>query len=146
MRKDLVNILSSEKIQHRVVALLIGLGYAELKEGEEYIYKNLKFTKEGRDLISSSVVIDPEFIKEFRSLFPPGKKSSETEVTDKMRVLFLEYPNLEPEKVIEATNYYLSTVSEQTFCEKAGNFISKQLKSGATRSTLREFLQELEDG
>ena len=89
---------------------------------------------------STEYLFSDGFIDEYRSMFPVGKKSTPAEVKDKMGILFSEL-DITEEQVINATKHYLSTVSNPTFCEKAGNFISK-LVDGTRRSTLREFLED----
>lgn len=124
-------------MQHRVCAILLLLQKAELiDENGELKYSNL--TLFGDDVF----IFEDGFIEEYRSLFPVGKKSTPAEVKDKMNVLFTEMDVTE-DQVINATKHYLSTVSNPTFCEKAGNFISK-IVDGTRRSTLREFLETQE--
>lgn len=99
-------------------------------------------TPKGKEFLLSSVEVDLEFIAEYRKLFPTGRRGTPDELSAKFRVLFKEMPNVTPEDIIKATKKYMNTVESDTFCEKAGNFISKQDTDRSRRSTLREFLEQ----
>lgn len=124
-------------VQSRVCAILLLLQRAELNDKYgDLKYANLTIIGDDETIFSEG------FIEEYRSLFPVGKKSTEGEVKHKLSILFSEVDTTE-EQVLNATKHYLSTVTNLTYCEKAGNFISKQAE-GTMRSTLREFLETTE--
>lgn len=147
MKKEINKLIKTADVEARIISVLLSRGYVRIIDKKKSLkYSNISLTKKGRVLIKDDIDISPEFIKKYRFMFPPGKKSTEREVTEKMKDIFREYSengdskNLE-KLVLEATDRYINNVSDPTFCEKAGNFISRQMPGGSIRSTLREYIE-----
>lgn len=144
MRKDLIKLLEISDVEQRICSVLMSRGYIRVINKEKgLMYSNISLTTKAKNLVNKPLDIPEGFIKKYRYLFPAGKKSTPSEVLEKMSTIFKEYSyisNLE-DTVISATERYLNTVTDVTYCEKAGNFINKQLKGNCNRSTLREYME-----
>lgn len=140
MKKELSKLLRLPDIETALCGLLMSKG---LVKSGDLKYNSLTLTEAGKQAIKQTTVVDPEFIKQYRELFPPGKWSTAEEVSDKMAILLEE--GHDEMDILEATRHYLSQVRDVTYCEKAGYLISKKV-DGTTRSTLREYLERLKLG
>ena len=92
----------------------------------------------GPDLIGEGYM---ERIKEYRSKFPVGKKGDQEEVVNKIARLIYKNPTVTIDTILQATDLYLSEVSEQKYTMKAGNFIEKD---GA--HAIMEYIERITDG
>lgn len=124
-------------MEQAVCATLITMGYCE----GELKYSKLKIMPKGAEKLRFTRIVSDEFVIKYRSLFPPGKRSTHDEVMDKFAILFSESDYTE-EIILDATTMYLESVNDLRFCEKAGNFISKR-ENGTVRKTLLEYIELL---
>lgn len=147
MRKDIQKLLELPEIQNRVSSILIARDLVRGVSADNssgFFYTELTVTKKGLEAIKEGVEIPDKFITEMRTAFPIGKRSSSDEVKAKLTSLLFENPAIQLEDIKAAYELYLSRVADLTYCEKAGNFISKQEK-GSVRQTIKEYLEEVRE-
>lgn len=149
MNKSIKKLLMLNDIQERVVGILLSRGLVKIKDSKSSKkYTNISITSSGANAIKSEVELPLTFINEYRQLFPPRKKSSAVEVQDKLTLLYHEIGGNIVQfssVVLKATSRYIDQLDDPTYCEKAGNFISRELKGSVTRSTLKEYIELNED-
>lgn len=129
--KDVLELLKNKENESLIVKALFIHKRVELSKPNVFTYLNI--SKKELDISKESEI--------FRNMFPPNKKSSSQEVLMKLKKFLNVHTEYDMEDIIKAAKNYLQSLNDYTYCEKAGNFISKRMPDGVERSTLLEFLE-----
>lgn len=129
--KDVITLLKNKENEAIIVKALYIHGKVSLQKRKMFTYAN----------ISKKVIDITVEAETYRSLFPPNKKSSSKEVVQKLQKFLEENDSYDMDDIMRATKSYLSQLTDVTYCEKAGNFISKRIEGNVERSTLLEYLE-----
>lgn len=129
--KDILELFKNKENEELIVKALFIHKRVELSKPNVFTYANI--SKKEVDISEESEI--------FRNMFPPNKKSSSQEVLMKLKKFLSIHTQYSVEDVIRAAKIYLKSLNDYTYCEKAGNFISKRMPDGVERSTLLEFLE-----
>lgn len=143
MNDEISELFKNPQIQKEVCVYLYLKGLVEIPNMQQINFDTVQRTN--KPVKVSPIHEKIKIVERYRRLFPAGKKSSTPEVTTKLANLFTNHPHLTGEDVIKATRLYLSELQDFTYCEKAGNFISKRLGSKEVRSTLLEYIERVND-
>lgn len=142
-KKQLFKLLENRELQKRIVSILLSREIVELKLPEKgALFSNITLTDEGKILIDQTVITE-EFVAEYRNLFPPGKKGDLNGVTTKLQGLFTEV-DVSEEDVMNATQLYLSEITDEKYCMQADYFIEKTT-DGTLRQAIRQFLERIQE-
>lgn len=131
-----------KKRQRQVIQSLVALGDLEIIDPKGAVrWENTKTTDKA--LIESGAAgenpVDPNFLKEYRSVWPAGCKSTPKEVRNKMARFRLENPEVTDEEIIEAAKRHVNMKGR--YCGYAGYFLYKRTDDGE-RSLITEYLED----
>jgi hypothetical protein len=149
-KKEFLRLLQHKEVYPQVLELLVELGLIKIRnlnqqDGSTKMSLRMTLTQLGREYAQAgNVDLDPIFVREYRNLFPSGKKGDGKLVLDNLGWLFTHY-DYTKDQIIKATENYIKTVDNKTYCQQADFFIYKNLEGGIIRNTILTFLEELED-
>lgn len=142
MKKELIKLLETEEMQNRVGGLLVAKGYAKkINHTKGFKYSNLELTKDGSSEIGKSEKIDisDEWLDNFRSLFPEGRKGNKAIIKEKAQRFMIEN-ECSLEDIQAALTRYIRVTDPQYVC-RANNFFYKKEPGQEEESYCEEFLR-----
>ncbi len=139
MRRDIMTLLLDN--QEEILNILVSKGLIE--EGAPSFSK-AKITKEGRASTVKTVDVPKEFLESFRAIFPPGHKSTDLEIIDKITSFSKYNPQipLEWDKFLSAAEHYVSI--KGPFSGYAKYFFDK-VEQGQHHFRILEYLEIVSD-
>ena len=144
-RKQLFKLFDDKDLQSRIVSILLSRELVSLKAPEgKYLFSNIELSDIGEELVEDSLITD-QFVKEFRDLFPPGKRGDKNLVKERLQTLMMEVKTSK-DQVLDAVKMYLSELTDSKYCQHAHYFIEKRLPDGTVRQTIRGHIERLQEG
>lgn len=138
MRKDLKKLLL--RFQPQIIGILEAHGYATSTNGK---FSGLKLTNTGKGLLDvDDLIITEEWIKEWRFMWPVGKRGNQNVVRDKLSTFIME-KDCSLNEIIDATNLWFQK-NDPMYVGNANNFFYKQEKD-ITVSRCEEYLEMLKE-
>lgn len=138
MKRTLLELLSVDEVQKRVLSLLKILGLVTLGSRS---YRSATLTPKGEALIKSNL-IDMQFISDFRQIFPPGSRGTAGIIQSHMTRFLNENPNFSPSDVLQAARAWVELKGE--YCGDAKYFFYKKVEGGEEQRCL-EVLESSKD-
>ena len=139
LRKDLEKLI--RLVEPQLIGILISNGYVSSKKKK---FSDITFTQKGKSAIGmGDMLITDEWLQEWRSLWPTGKKGTPRAVRDKLNRFMMEN-DCSLEQVTKCAEYWLAE-HQSPYCGHAGNFFYKLEQGNTEISRCTEVLEIIKE-